>query len=699
MINWKEIPLLRMLIPFLIGILLALHYDIRLSWLTYIIAIYVIILLIWWWRPVFKTRLAFGYAFQFFMLLAGYQTTINHQLLQAENYLANQTKKEAFFIGTIQETPQEKNWIRLILNTESAGTHLDTLQVSVGKLLVYIEKDSTSKDLSYGDKIILTGHPIRIEPPKNPAAFDSQAYYFKENIYHQVFIKKGKWELLKHAQGNPFYKKVIDWRLYFVEVLRTYLPKESDFSVASALILGYKNDINVEVKKAYATTGATHVLAVSGLHVGLIVWITLSLLNLVKSYGKTWRFLKVIILLIIIGIFVLITGAPPSVLRAALLFSIVFVGREYFRRVNIFNPLAASALVLLTYDPYLILDVGFQLSYLAMIGILYLQPRIYQRWIPNNKFVNYFWQLLSVSLAAQIATLPISLYYFHQIPLYFWLSGLIVIPGATIILVLGILLLITSFISTFLAGYIGIILGLVITIINSFIFFLENLPYNLIEGIWLGTTVIALLYFCLISFIITWQERSFKWMQAGLSALVIISIYQAYRNYQVYFQKQIVIYHAPKNSLIDCIDQRHSFALLSDNIKENEIGYTAKNYRQYAKIKNIKPIRFTQNEQVIEPIFQYNSNVLRFYNQQIIVIDRPLRKNKIQRISTEYVLLVNSPKVQINEITQHFDCQQIIFDASNKFWQVEQWKKECEELGLDCYDINEKGAWIKDIEL
>lgn len=696
---------MRMLIPFLFGILLALHYDYALSWLPYLLVFYTFILLTWSIRAIVKTRLAFGYAIQIYMLLAGYYITYDHQEQRSVNYLANQADKTAFFAGMISESPTIKKWVKLIVEVENGGTHLDSMQLGTGHLLVYLEKDSSSQELRYGDQIVFSGKPTLIETPKNPAAFDAQAYYFKENVFHQIFIKKDKWTFLKSGQGNFWLTQITQWRLHFVEVLHTYLPKSTDFSVASALILGYKDEMDTEVKAAYAATGATHVLAVSGLHVGLIVWITLYFLNLVRWYGKLWRGLKMAILMTIIGVFVLITGAPPSVLRAALLFSIVLIGKEYFRTVNIFNPLATSALVLLIYDPYLILDIGFQLSYLAMMGILYLQPRIYNWWIPDNKVVNYFWQLLSVSLAAQIATLPISLYYFHQIPLYFWLSGLVVIPAATVILILGIILFICSFCSIVLAKYVGILLGLVITMVNTCIFFLEQLPYHLIEGIWLSIAAVVLLYFCVIAFVITWQKRSFKWMQVGLSTLVFFSLYQAYRNYEVYFQRRLVIYHAAKNSLIDCIDQRHAYAVMGDSLQQKQVYYAANNHRQYAKIRVIEPIRFTPLVERVEPTFQYRKNILRFYDQQIIIVDRPLRQRKKQdmennkRIATDYVLVINSPKITINDIYQQFTFKQIIFDGSNKFWQMEQWDKECQELGLDCYDINKKGAWIKDIDL
>ncbi|MFK7936144.1 MAG: ComEC/Rec2 family competence protein [Saprospiraceae bacterium] len=700
MINWKQLPFLRLLVPFIVGIVLALYFDKNLSWLLYLIVTYFIGLVVWFFRPILKTRFSFGYISQLFLLLFGYYLTYQFHAERCPNYLISDANSPTYFTGIIDDLPQQKKWVKLIIRLENAGSHLDSLHLGCGQLLAYVEPDSLDSSLAYGDKIIFEGKPQRIALPQNPAAFDQRAFYFKENIHHQIFIKKDKWQLIERKAGNPFYTTIFAWRMRFVDMLREHLPKATDFSVASALILGYKNEMNHEIREAYAKTGATHVLAVSGLHVGLVVWLVLLLLNRIKIYHPVWRFLKAAILILLIGTFVFLTGAPPSVCRAALLFSLVLVGKEVFRRYDSFNLLAVSACILLTFNPYFLLDVGFQLSYLAMGGILYFQPRIYQCLYFKSKWADKTWQLLSVSLAAQLMTLPISIYYFHQIPLYFWLSSLVVIPAAGFILGLGFLLFFSTALSASLGSWVGALLGWLISLVNGFIFLLESIPFNLIEGLWWSGTTVVLLYFIIFALTVAANKRevSFQWLQISLVALVVLASSYAYRKFEIHQQRKIVIYHTPRHSLVDCIEQHQTFALHSEDLDRQTIGFNAKNYRQSQQVKRVNNIPFTATEFTAEKTFRYHPNVMQFYNQQMIIIDRPLRKNVESKLKTDYILVLNSPKLDMIEVVQHFDFQQIIFDSSNKFWQIERWKKQCEDLNLNCYDISKQGAWIKEIE-
>ena len=242
-----------------------------------------------------------------------------------------------------------------------------------------------------------------------------------------------------------------------LNILKENGLKNNELAVASALILGYKDDLGEELKHSYSSAGATHVLAVSGLHVGIIFLVLNFLLNILDKNDR-FKISKAILLICFLWAYATITGLSPSVVRAATMFSFVTIGKSFGKSSSIYNTLCASAFVLLVYNPYLIMEVGFQLSYLAVVGIVYFQSIIYKWIYVKNKFLKYIWMITSVSIAAQLTTFPLGLLYLHQSPTYLFASNLFVIPGAMLIIGLGILLFITSWIPL-ISGGIGWLLA------------------------------------------------------------------------------------------------------------------------------------------------------------------------------------------------------------------------------------------------
>ena len=240
--------------------------------------------------------------------------------------------------------------------------------------------------------------------------------------------------------------------MYSDSVLKKMIPSKQSYGVASALFLGIRDGIDNEVQNAYRSAGATHVLAVSGLHVGILSAIIAFLLGFLRKHNK-FKYLYLFFVLGVLFSYSFLTGLSPSVLRASVMFAIIQIGLTFSRRTNIYNNLAFSAFLLLIFSPYMIFEVGFQLSYLAVLGIVLIQPKIVRLWKPSSWIIKKGWELLTVSLAAQLITFPICLYYFHQFPSYFWLSGFVVIPAAMVILGCAIAIILFSFFSKLTCGF------------------------------------------------------------------------------------------------------------------------------------------------------------------------------------------------------------------------------------------------------
>src|SRR5690606_17140896 len=321
--------------------------------------------------------------------------------------------------------------------------------------------------------------------------------------------------LLKRNEGNPLISYALQLRQKLVKRFSRFIENKDAAAVASTLILGYRADLSREVLNAYAATGTMHVLSVSGMHVGILFFFLDFMLKWMNK-RKSLRILKTLLLLAIIWLYALITGFSAAVCRAALMLSFVIVGKAIHRRTNTYNLLAISAVMLLIYNPYFLLDVGFQLSYLAVAGLIYFYSNIYHAFYVENFFAAKTWSCISLSLAAQLATFPLSMYYFHQFPFYFLLSNLFIILPTVVIMYSGLLfaLLPLDAFSTFT----GWILERTISFTNSVLAVIENLPLSVISSIWINPWEYVLLY--LLIFLLFFSFTLKKKLLTGFSLLL-----------------------------------------------------------------------------------------------------------------------------------------------------------------------------------
>ena len=480
--NWHETPFLRILLPFLIGLILSIYWILNLPVLWYICASFVPILVIMQrYLKGFYASKIFGVVAILALFLFGFQIGSSFDERETADFFIKKIDKKSHIVVQITEMPTIDKWVKFRAKT----LMVDSSQTS-GDLLVYIKKDSLSEQLNYGDQILLKGWINEIQSPQNPHQFDYKAYLHFKNLHYQTFVQSSNWLKIDENKGKSFWSILFKMRKKGLSILQQNLSERS-YSVGAALILGYREALSEDIQKAYADSGAIHVLAVSGLHVGIIAWILQQLLKLFFRRKNKYSKWQPAIVIAGLWLFALLTGGSPSVLRAATMFTFVVIGNYMKTPNSVYNNLAASAFLLLCWNPYLIKSVGFQLSYLAVLGIVYFQPIIYRLWyIPTGSwcklsnyptnFLNYIWTLTTVSLGAQIGTLPVTLYYFHQFPTLFWLSGLVVIPAAMAILVLGILTMISGVFSDWLASIFGWLLNGIIEIVNRAIFGLNELP-------------------------------------------------------------------------------------------------------------------------------------------------------------------------------------------------------------------------------
>ncbi|MDZ4680307.1 MAG: ComEC/Rec2 family competence protein [Saprospiraceae bacterium] len=697
--NWRTIPFFRLTLPFVAGIWLAAGQEVAL-FKAFFWAFPVLFGLLWFFwqrRTGFQTRWLYGVVLSIFLFLFGYQFTALHHELNRPRHFKDAISQENYVSGVIQRLRPGGNSMRLILKVEHLGSSPDTLLSRTGFLLAYVDLDGRSRSLNYGDQIILKGRIRPIEPPKNPKTFDFAWYMHLNNTHFSIRADSLSWEKRNDQASRSILALTDQLRQRCIAILRKHLPADNEFAVGAALILGYKDEISQEVTNAYVNTGAMHVLAVSGMHVGIVYLCIGALLGFLKFKSRHWKFVKMLLLLAGVWGFAVLTGAAPSALRAAAMFSFVIVGQSLDRQPNIYNTFAASAFLLLCINPYLLFDIGFQLSYLAVIGIVYFQPLIYRLWYIENKIGDYFWKLSAVSLAAQITTLPISLLYFHQFPLYFWLSGLAVVPISGFILMGGMALFILDGIPV-----IGWLLGQavywLVWITNASIFLIQQIPGGVITGIWLSVTAAILLYGAIAALTGAFEFRRFRWVLVALACFVGVAGLHALREWQNQTRRQVLVYHLPGHTVIDLIDGKKIISLSDGDLEPSRINFAAGNYRLFTGVAELVALRADTTDIQTDSAWFLNKGLFQFYGFKMAVVRQAITGKVIEdRIPVDCLLVSNNARADLEDLLRIFDCKLVLFDASSSPWRVERWKEEAIRLGIPFYDIREQGAFVRDL--
>lgn len=414
-----------------------------------------------------------------------------------------------------------------------------------GNAMTYFQKDSLSKALQYGDQLLIKSQLSELEPPKNPLEFNYKRFLGFDQIYHQQYINSRNWLKLDEEQGNLVMASSIKIGQYLEGIMNKYIQNDRSLAIAKALTLGIKDELDNDLRNAYAAAGAMHVLAVSGLHVGIIFLIVSTLLKKWRN-RKRGRVFFAIINISVLWAYAFITGLSPSVQRAAMMFSFIILAQAMKRQTNIYNTLAASAFVLLSFDPFLLFSVGFQLSYLAVLGIVFFQPKLYG--LLQFKYVLWdkIWAITCVSIAAQLATAPLGLLYFHQFPTYFFLSNLVVIPAAFVILNSSLFLMIIS-IWDWAAERIGYVIDHFIQVINYLVFSLDYLPNSTIDGIFINTPESWLIYIAIFFIALFISEKKLNYLKLAVLSLFFMSASICLRQYENFHEKKLIVYDTGKH--------------------------------------------------------------------------------------------------------------------------------------------------------
>ncbi len=616
--------------------------------------------------------------------LMGYELVGMRTPANRASHFMNSVHPIQSYVAAVRSVPEAKakSW-KIEIEVQAIKTK--SWLPAEGKVMLYVARDSLPMNWKYGDRILVKGSPVPLKGPSNPGEFDYKRFLSFRHIYHQQFVRPPFVQWLASADRKGFMYYALEMRVWASQQIQQHINGSQAQAVASALVLGVTDGLDSDLLNAYAASGAMHVLAVSGLHVGIIYGLLLLLLKpFSKMKGSAWLIAGTS-LLCLWG-FAFVTGLSPSVLRAVTMFSFVALAKPFSRRTTMYNTLAASAFALLLYNPYLILSVGFQLSYGAVVGIVYLQRPIYQLWNIRSRVGDWVWQITCVSLAAQIATFSLGLLYFHQFPVYFLVSNLFVIPLSTAVLVLGIVLLSFSFVPP-VAWAVGKLMQALVYLLNQTVYITEQLPYSLINDIHISTSQCWLLIGMGVGLIITFEARSLRGLYFSFLCGVLFSVLQWNHWSNRQHETQWVVYAINGHSAMDFISQGQAHAVVDPALAHDE-----------EKIRfHIRPNRLEQGVALVETdtVLSAKSSrglsVARWENKIITHVQQP-KTNLPVRWYSDY-LVVSHNAVNIRTIRKEH-IGRIVLDGTNTTNYCNKLIKFAAERQIPVHVVLQQGAFI-----
>lgn len=690
---WKQAPFLRLIIPLMGGIIGAWYLKLSITLnpvnalfiLLVFIQLFILIINVRYISITFKTIALYLLLFFFGAFL-----TLYHDAGNRSNFAGKFLNENSLIIFRIREPLTEKpaSW-KAVADICKVENNHHFFKAS-GEAILYFQKKDSVAPLHYGDVIIVKNNLQPIRNSGNPGEFDYERYCHLQNIFFQGYFTSGSWHILQTNQGNPlklFFLKCQSWCL---QTLAEYIPDKQSLGLAQALLAGYRDNMDKDLVQAYANAGVVHIIAISGLHLGLIYLVLLLILKPLPDKGR-WRWLKGILVILSLWCFAMITGAAPSALRAAVMLSFITIAKFFIsRQTNIYNMLAASTFLLLCYDPYMLFNVGFELSYLAVLGIVIFQKPVYALLISENKIWNYLWKMMSVSIGAELTTFPLAIFYFHRFPVMFLAANLLVVPLATSILYGEIILLILSFFKP-IATIFGLILSKTILFMNGIIDWINHLSLSGFSGIFYSALETLLLYGFMAAMAIWFiQKKRFAFIVA-LIILSFFSLSSMYYGIRSSTQKKIIVYNIPRHESIDFVNGKSvkftgDSAVLSNKMIAQNTLIPSRDFLHTTLRDSLKH-------------FMRQGHFVKFFNHKMVLIDNAKMMNEINHsFPVDYVLISHNPNPDFGKIKSLFSPKMVIFDASNPLWKIKQWKTVCDSLNLHHFSVQEEGAWVAEVE-
>jgi competence protein ComEC len=756
MLNWSAAPFLRVALAFMLGIAAYLYLGqgwvgSAAPWAAGLVGAY---LGMWFWsqrQPTPTATDAAGLVGLLAVAALGFARVQGYTESRRADHLGRLAPRIEYYRATVDEVPVVRaNTFATTLRVQAVRV-AGRWQAATGGIRISLPRHETAAPVPaprYGEVWLVQGTPELSKGPANPGEFDYRRYLQYHQVYHSQFVHLGQYRVLGQAPLSTVVAVSQRAAAVLDGVFRQYVKSPREYALGTALVLGFRDDIDADTKQAYANTGTTHIMAVSGLQVGLLFAALQWLLARVPLGGSAVRrrLLTAGLGLALIWSYAFLTGLSASVLRATVMFTLVILGQAWERQSSLFNTLSAAACLLLLYNPYLLCDVGFQLSFLAVVSIVYLQPRIV-RWLDVRSLVldrqrswhgpaqqrlwrasawlaDAAWQLSALSIAAQIATFPLGLYYFHQFPFNFLLSNLIAVPISSVAVYVGVVLLLVKGVVALPALWLpaldwlpravgGVFQGL-IWLFNEYIFFVGRLlPGAVVGGVHLNQTQTLLIFLLIVAVCAFFATRRLAWVSGILAILGLYAGSRVAEAAEVAPVREFVIYSIPRRSVVGFWQGAAPEFVMVDSLPLSE---TERTYRLKPSLilRRVRQPHYCVGWRgAAVPTWLVGAaspaDSARRYPPAPVVLAswrglrvafvsgrlRRLPAGAVPLVPADIVVLRRNARVYPDGLAAHFGPQaRVVFDSSCKRWYIARQDNALRAAGFRTWDVNEQGAFI-----
>lgn len=673
--NAFNFPIPKMTLGLIIGILVSENINIVWPALLGFLAIVILAMKLLWHRGSFKLIPWTGLATALLVVSLGVTIVkIQKPGFKKQHYSHSKDTKEQRplkmalqITAVLKPSPFNQRFYANIIQLESRAVN--------GKILLNIANDPLKKSIYVDDVLLLFSKLDPISGPKNPHAFDYKKYLSRKRITHQVKSKPIAIRVLKAPK-----RTLLGWSYQLKTTLADKINQmqltPSTKGFLKAFYLGDRNEIPERIKTNYKRAGVLHILALSGLHVGIFLMLLKFLFRPLLQHKKGKQ-IRSLLMVLCLWAFAILSGLSPSIVRAVSMFSLFAIAQGLNRQTNSINTLFISAFILLLINPNYCFDVGFQLSYLAVLGILIIKPKLDGIWTSKNKIIEFFNATLKVSLAAQIGIFPLLLYYFHQFPGLFLLANLLVLPLLIVSLYLGVFILALGVLDRS-SQYLNVAFEELLNLMNTYVNWISKHEFFIFTNVPFDFFMLCSTYILLY---LAWRFYNKKNYKNSLLLLMGITIFQSYKIQQLCFnpKKEFIVFY---------------------QIKKTVLGFRDGSYFQLHQKDAIKPTfleNYTSREGLINVSIQPLKKIYSIGNHKLLIVDSTAIYG-FKNTPIDWVLLSNSPKLNLDDLIENLRPKYIIADGSNYTTYVERWKKTCLKYKIRFHDTALKGAFVFNIE-
>lgn len=598
--------------------------------------------------------------------------------------------------GTILEQPQ--------FHTKSVQCYLLTgyekdsgyFKEAKEKILVNFERDSLSLALRRGDEVLINGLLQEVYNSSNPYEFDIKFYLHNKGVRNTVSVASCDWKYLDHKNLPVIYQRADEFKRELIKVFFKTGIKNEELSIASSLVFGDQLGLSSTVIRKYNSSGLIYFMSVTGMNVGLIYGSMFFLLVFLDRF-RFGKFIKLLIIISIIWTYAIVTGLSEPVVRTSIIFTFIIIGELINRPSHFLNSLAISAFLLLIINPGDLFEIGFQLTYLSLISIYIFYPFISKLLHFSNKALIMIWVIIAVSIALEIGTFPLSIYYFHQFPILYFLSSLLIIPLSALISYLAI---IAVFVSSFswMVYIPAKILYCCLWLLNKVVLVIESLQSTITHDSYISLIQMVLLYMILYFGIIYLKHKRHGTLIICFEIILLILGLELIKDIRSIYDKEVIVYNEYDNTILQFRNGKQSFWFVQkhDRIVDKLVNISKYGMRSPKnQVLIMDSIFIISNKEGIRinDVLWVHGNFIQFYSKRIAVFDSIQQVNTYNSaIPVNYLLIKQEPTTDFKNLTTIFKADTVIINSRSSEFRVNSFRPIFKDGNVNIYDTRISGA-------